>query len=271
MKKKVLLIGIVQLVCVIGAIIAFWMFTQKEIQPEKVYVFTSSLETNQEITSNDVKQVEIPSKAVQKGFALKSKDIVGKYVGGPVTAGQYVYKSQLIELDQKDVFEDLDLSTYRKISLPISYVEGFGGSLKRGDAVDLVFTGEGSKTDEKTGYDAKFQYSKTFLQNVYVYNVTTSDGFPFVDHSTNYATSEEGDEVVLETTANTEELKVVTLAVTLEQAEELLARQSAGSIRLVSRFQENESYETLGFVLGDYDKVFTAPANAETGRGTINE
>ena len=266
-----LIIGIVQLVCVIGAIIAFWMFTEKEIQPEKVYVFTSSLETNQEVTANDVKQVEIPSKAVQKGFALKSKDIVGKYVGGPVTAGQYVYQSQLIELDQKDVFEDLDLSTYRKISLPISYVEGFGGSLKRGDAVDLVFTGEGSKTDTKTGYDAKFQYSKTFLQNVYVYNVTTSDGFPFVDHSTNYATSEEGDEVVLETTANTEELKVVTLAVTLEQAEELLARQSAGSIRLVSRFQENESYETLGFVLGDYDKVFTAPANAETGRGTINE
>lgn len=266
-----LLIGIIQMVVVLGAILAFWMFTEKEVQPQKVYVYTSSLETNQEITANDVKQIEIPSKAVQKGFALKSKDIVGKYAGAPVKSGQYVYKSQAIELEQKDVFEDLDLSTYRKISLPISYVEGFGGSLKRGDAVDLVFTGEGNKKDEETGYDAKFQYSKTFLQNVYVYGITTSDGFPFVDHSTSYAASEGGEDVVLETTANTEELKVVTLAVTLEQAEELLARQSAGSIRLVARFQENESYETLGFVLGDYDKVFTAPANAETGRGTINE
>ncbi|MBP1308763.1 pilus assembly protein CpaB [Paenibacillus sp. 1182] len=270
MKKKKILILALQLLLLIGTAVGFMAYTNGELQPVKVYVFNKDLKVNQQITAADVKEVSVPQSGVTQDFALDTKQFLNKYVGTEVYAGSFIYTKQIKDKGQLDPFMSMDLTKYRKISIPISYVEGFGGNVKRGDAVDLVFTGVGKKKDDK-GTEQSFQYSKAFLQNVLIYNVTTSDGFEFKDHSTNDLTKTSGQSgEKIDTSANSDELAVVTLAVTLDQAEEITARMNAGNVRLVSRFSDNESYETLGFVLGDYSKVYSAPANAETGRGTIN-
>lgn len=257
---------IVQFIVFIAASFSFYFYTQTQISPIEAYVFNNKLSVNQEISEADIKKVEIPQSAVTSNFALNKEEIIGKYVATDIEAGQYVYKFNLLEEGELDVFKSMDMTKLRKISIPISYTGAFGGNINRGDSVDLVYTGSG-KGRSAEGSDLSFQYSKVFLQNVLVYNVTTSEGFPYIDH-TSYNFSEHAGE---EVTPNMEEVAVVTLAVTLEQAEEITARLAAGNIRMVGRFNEHESYETLGFVLGDYEKVFSASVNAETGRSTINE
>lgn len=255
-----------QLVLMIGFALSFYRYVQNEVEPVDVYVFTRDMKVNTEINPEDVQKITIPAKAVSDDFVRDIKKIIGKHVSTDVFKGQFVYKKQLIKKEEIDPFKSMDLTKLRKISLPISYVEGFGGNIKRGDRVDLVFVGEGAKETEQG--DQKFRYSKVFLQDVYVYNVTTSDGYKYID-KTESTPDKKGEEI--STSSSSGELAVITLAVTLEQAEEIAARMSSGQIRLLARFEDSESYETLGFVLGDYQKVFSAPINAETSKSKVSE
>ena len=63
----------------------------------------------------------------------------------------------------------------------------------------------------------------------------------------------------------------ISLVVTPEQAEQIEARRLAGELKFVKRFLESESHETLGFVIGNYGKIFSGNANAETGSIQIIE
>ena len=292
MKKKRLIMLFLQLALVVGFSASFYTYVQKEVEPTKVLVYGKDLAIGEHAK---VSLKEIPAKAVQKNMytyaeaykefpkeldkdgkaiAPKQEDVLKfveeKFMGKLVAQDEFVYEGQLVEKGAIDPFETMDLTKYRKVSLPISYVEGFGGDVKRGDKVDLIFTGQGKKSEEGSTTEENFQYSKTFLQDVLVYNVTTDTGYRFDDHSQKLEGEiEEGGEEIA-TSGSTEELSVITLAVTLDQAEEISARKSIGTISFASRFEDNDSYETLGFVIGDYEKIFSAPANAETGRATIN-
>ena len=256
-------------------ILVFWFSFQAyingTIEPTKAFVFNKDiLEVNTQITESDITEVLIPAKAISNGFATDINEVIGKYVTSKVYTGQYVYSAQLADIENIDIFESTDLTSLRKISLPISYVEGLAGNIKRGDKVDLVFSGEGTKSGS-TGSEEKFIYSKLFIQDVLVYSVATGDGFKFVDHS-NFLVSdvpENGQEIDVQ--SNSDELEVITLAVTPEQVEEIVARATAGTVKVVGRFAESENRQTLGYILGDYEKVFTGQANAETGRTEISE
>ena len=46
---------------------------------------------------------------------------------------------------------------------------------------------------------------------------------------------------------------------------------NSGQIRFVGRFNDSESYNTLGYVLGDYGKVFSGQGFAETDNLLIEE
>lgn len=266
MKKKRLLVIGLQSALVVGFSFTFYQYVQNEVQPREVYVYNKDLDVNTLVSKNDLAKVTVPAKAVTKDFALDVKDIVGKYVTTKTFANTFVYEKQLVEIDEVNPFDSMDMSTLRKISLPIDYINGFGGDIKNGDKVDLVFTGEGTKVENDQ--EKAFKYSKVFLQNVYVFGVSTEDGKEYVKPAeTNEY--EEGEKI--DTSANNGEIAVVTLAVTLEQAEEINARLSSGEVKLLGRFDDNKSYETLGFVLGEFGKVYAEKANAETGRATINE
>lgn len=267
-KKRTLILGL-QIVLLVVTVFAFMTYTKSEIQPVKAYVFAGNLAANAKITEADVKAVSVPASAVTSEFALNPDDFIGKYVGMDVLGGSFVYDAQIVEEGKLDPFLSMDLSKYRKISLPISYVDGFGGDIMRGDKVDLVFTGQGTSKDAQ-GTDQKFQYSKTFMQDLIVYSVTTADGYDYLSPVNGGGEKDPETGEQISATTSSDEMSVITLAVTLDQAEEIAARMEQGKIRMVARFSDNESYETLGFVLGQYSKVFSAPANAETSKAAVN-
>lgn len=270
MKKKKLLILVIQTVLIVMSVFLLLAYTNNQIKATDVYVYNGDIsDVTVPVTAEDVKKVSIPAKAITKDFALKVDDIVGKHVDSKVKAGQYVYKSQLIDYENVDVFEVIDLSKYRKISLPITLVDGFSGNMRRGDKVDLVYTGEGTKTNEETKKEEVFKYSKVFLQDIIVYSVNTSDGYKYVDVSSmSQSENLSGDKI---SSDKKQKIETITLVVTLEQAEEIEARNNAGAIRFLGRFDDSKSYDTLGYVLGDYQKVFSGKGFAETGNVFIEE
>jgi pilus assembly protein CpaB len=281
LKKKRLAILVLQLVLLVAMIFSFISYTNKKVEPVTAYVFLSDLEANHKIVPTDYRLVQIPASAVSNRFVTDPKSLENKFTSAKVFKGTYVYQANLTEKGKMDPFASMDVTKMRKISLPITFVDGFGGNLKRGDQVDLVFSGTGKKTVTSgvTSQEIPFNYAKTFLQDVYVYSVTTDDGYQYVDHSitstadANQAvtatTGTSPDAQKIDTSSSNNKISVVTLAVSLDQAEEITARLTSGKIRLVSRFDENQSYETAGYVLGDYDKVFTGSVNAETSKTTV--
>lgn len=270
MKKKKVIILFLQLLVIVGFSISFYAYVQKEINPVPVYVFNKNMDVNTVLTAADMKQVEVPAKAVSPQFVRDLKEIEGKYLASKAFSGQYVYKDMMIEKDDVNPFESMDLSKYRKISMPINLVEGLAGNLQKGDKVDLVFTGQGEK--DKGAASETFLYSKVFLQDVYVYSVSTEEGFAFTDKSDitkSEAISGPTNGQEISTDDASDKLAVLTLAVTLNEAEEITTRMKSGQVKILGRFEDSKSYQSVGFVLGDYSKIFSGNANAETGKPVL--
>lgn len=241
---------ILQLALVVVLTVSFFSYIQKDVRPTKVYVFNKDLPSNTKITKDDINEIEIPEKGVSSSFVLQPNEIIGKYTAMPVIENQNVYKGNLKKSDEKDPFEELNTKGLRKISLPISYDEGFGGELKRGDKIDLVFSGQGSENGT-TAF-----YSKVFLQDVLIHSVNTSNGYKYLDHSKDIPSANE------EGNANdTGEMSIITLIVTPEQAEEIKARNQAGTITYLARFQDSENKQTAGYTLNDRQYKASNAAN----------
>lgn len=242
MRKKRLLILFLQIG--ITAISAFLLlsYTNNQVAPTDVYMFTRDFtEIGEEVKATDIEKTTMPASAVSPTFATSEESIVGKRLDSKAKKGQLIYKGNLVELDEIDEFEVMDLTKYRKISLPIDFVNGISGNIKRGDKLDLVFTGQNKENDESV-------YSKVFLQNVLVYSINTEEGFKFVDSSNNYPGENTESEATLE-----QKLGIITLAVTLDEAEEIEARTSAGVVRYLARFDNSEDYETIGYTVNSSD------------------
>lgn len=248
--------------------IGMYNFNKKELSLVEVYVYKNKITKNSEIEASDFKTKMIPAKAKDSGF-LTEKDMEKIRAGGMVAStdvspGQYAYSSQIQEGDKIDPFETIDLTRYRKITIPVTYDTSIAGEIKRGDTVDLVYTGivENSVGDEGS-------YAKTFMQEVLVYSVTTGEGFEYVGHShlkksqTTDVSSEEEDVSVA-----TDDLSApayVTLAVELNQAEEILARLEMGNVKIVGRFEDSENTTSPGYLHGvnGANGLFSGEKNVE--------
>lgn len=261
MKGKKIAMMLLQATGVLVFSGGFYVYTQKQIEPVKVYQFSRDIAPNTQISASDLIEVEIPEKAVNSTFELSMDDIIGKYNSTKVYKNEYVVKPNIVSKDNVDPFESLDLSKLRKVSIPVTYSEGIGGNVKRGDRIDLIYVGQESK-DGKS-----YSYSKTFMSDVLVYAATTSEGFEYRDRTQNVKGEqavEEGKE--LEAQADTGELAQLILAVTLDQAEEIQARMKTGNIRVAGQFNKSEEYDTSGYIHGDFSKVFSGEGIAESNK-----
>lgn len=234
-------------------------YTQNEIKPVTVYEFARDIPANTEIAASDLKAVTIPKSAVKENMVRNPKMIIGKYNNTKVFTGEFVIKENLVEKDKVDPFESIDLTKLRKITIPASYETTIGGNIKRGDTVDLIYIGEVSKGEKR------FTYAKTIMKDVLVWEVNTGDGYKYVDRSQSVKGTKPGGEDI-NTNTESGDLASVTLAVTLDQAEEIASRMETGEIRVVGRFEESQDYESAGYVIGDYEKIFTGSGNAETDK-----
>lgn len=266
MKKKRTIILILQVIITLFVGLVLFTSTNKQLEAEKVYVFNITTdELSRPLVESDIKEISVPKKALSDKMEVKKENIIGKHIDRKVTAGHFVYKENLVNKEDVDIFETIDLTNKRKISLPISYVEGMSGNLKKGDRIDLAYIGGG---ESESG---EFRYSKVFMQNIPIWSVNTGDGYRFIDKSTRTSTQTYEKESQIDSESGDGVLQIITLAVDLEQAEEILARRNAGKISFVGRFAESESYNSMGFVLGEYEKIFSGKGYAETGRTLIDE
>lgn len=256
-KNKKFIILLMQLGLMGAFVLGVYHFTQQELAPTNVYVYTKRLNKNAELEESDFRKIQIPAKAVDKSF-LTDKDMQeireGKMaMSTSVEAGQYAYKKQIQESSNIDPFDEINLAKYRKISLPVSYETAISGDIKRGDTVDLAYIGNVESTDSSVSGDGR--YSNIFMQGVLVDSVTTKDGFEFVGHTqVRKSAISQGDSESGDTTDSSEtyegDIGIITLAVPIDKIEEILARSEMGKIRVVGRYEESIDSESPGYLIG---------------------
>lgn len=272
MKKRRIIALALQMVVIVVSLIALNTYTKNQVKPTEVYVYSRNINsTERPLEETDIRKIVIPRSAVSENFALNKEDIVGKYVDTKVMGNQYIYKNQLVELEKIDPFKNLDLSRYRKISLPVDLASGISGTIKRGDTVDLIYVSSGSVVNDEERKGGSFNYSKIFMQDVLVYSVNDSDGVVIEDASNEFRGEKSNYLGASEETTNRSPVSYITLAVELEQAEEINTRLTRGNIKILGRFDDSKNYNTLGYVLGDYEKIFSGRGYAETDRSLIEE
>lgn len=261
MKNKRTLILLLELLLVVGSVAGMIFYMESQQATVDVFIYTKNItDDNHILSESDIKMVSVPKIATNEKFVFEKEDIIGKFINTNVNSGQYVYLNQLISEGEKDIFEVMDLEEYRMISLPIDLVSGLSGNIKRGDVVDLVFTGRAQKQGEDMYSNSEFMYSKTFMQGVLVYSVNTKEGFLFEDQSTlkdGDLKDEEGQ------TTEGSSLGIITLAVKLNEVEEINARLKVGDITFVGRFNDSTDSETVGYVIGNHGPVFSGEASVE--------
>lgn len=276
-NKKVLITVFFQLIIV--GVLGFLIYTyvNTQIQPVTVYQYKEKTLVNTVIDETILKK-NLETKIIAKrdftpNMVVSKEELIGKAVNTTLYPNQLVYKEYLIEQENINIFETMDLSGYRKVALPIEYLSSFGGNLKPGDKVDLFFVGKGSKTDER-GNNVPFNYSKQFLPEVLVYKVLTNDGYRFNDHS-HLAIGENVNEVETVKLDGSNlyegELGMMVLLVSPEELEELYVRLATGVVKVAGRFEDSKTVETVGFVSGEYEKLFLGNGNAETSRTDVAE
>lgn len=234
----------------------FFMIQQKQIQPTTVYQYSRDLHETSIVSASDITAVTVPKDGITPTMVQNPDDIIGKAVDSDVYAGDYVTAPVLIEPEDIDKFATMDLSNYRQIAIEVSRQDCVGGNLSSGDTVDLTFISNGTSKEAMDEQPVEFTYATTFMEDVLVYKVLTPNGDEYINQTDGTVYDADGNKVV--TTPG-----IVILAVTADQAEEIYARQSKGTIKLVGRFEASENSETSGYIIGDYGKVYTYYANPE--------
>lgn len=234
--------------------VGFYVIQQKQLAPTTVYQYSRDLSETSVITSSDITAVTVPRDAVTSTMVLDPNEIVGKAVDNDVHVGDYITSAALVKPEDVDVFANMDLSKYRQVAIEVDRQDAVGGNLASGDKVDLMYIAKQAVTEKQKNYD--FTYAKTFMEDVLVYKVLTSDGDEYINQTNGPVYDKDGNRI-------TSSPSIIILAVTADQAEEIQTRMSEGSVKIVGRFEDSEDVETTGYTMGDYGKIFTYYANPE--------
>lgn len=255
MKKRTLF-TFLSVVVVIVASLFMITFINKKVQPTDVYIFSRNMAENTVITEDDITKKAISKDAVSSTMAVNKSEIVGKIIDTKVYSGEYVIKDKLKNKDDKNALSDLDLSNYRKVTIPVDNTSAIGGNIKKGDKVDLVYVNTGSSESKK------FTYSTTFMQDVIVFNVIDDSGKEYVDNTETTKSSSDSSSSSSSSSSSTSIANVI-LAVKTDQVEEIEARLNSGKITVVGRFSDSVNSATNGYTIGNSDKVKVSDTNPE--------
>jgi len=271
-NKKKLVIVLIQIVVMLVFVFSYKAYNDNNVKPLYVIGYNRNIEAGVKITVKDLEKVPISQMTYNSKMvkATEQNKIVGKYTTTKVFAGNMVYIDQVGDVNTVDKFANMDLSNKIVISLPIGLEESINGDFVAGDRVDIIFSGTGSSENIVTGISEDFSYAKFFLRDIPVYQINTSDGFKYVPRA-GVVPGEKYTEDDGAADLYSGDVASISLIVTPEQAEEIESRRIVGSIKIAKRFDETENHETLGFVLGNYGKIFSGNANAETGSLQIND
>mgnify|MGYP001173741969 CR=1 FL=1 len=144
MKKKRILVLVLQFVLLVAVMGGVFMYTQNEIAPTQVLAFRTDLAAGETIRPEHLAAVEIPRSAVTEKFVRKTEEVVGKLATTKVSRGQYVMADLVVTEDAVNPLVGMDLSKMRTVSFPVEMPMALAGKIQAGDTVDLVYIGSGS-------------------------------------------------------------------------------------------------------------------------------
>lgn len=265
-KKKRIAMIIIWAALTIGFGVFSWHMREDALNPVKVYRIAQEIPLNSKIGVTDFQAVEIPGDAVTSDMVTNPNDIVESnlHASTRLLPGQYAVSGMFVESEDVDPFAVADLTNMRQVTIPVNYVDALGGNIRKGDKIDLVYVG-GGRGDE---VGDEYTYSRTFAQGVLVYSVTTNNGYRFQDHSDRLEGSPmtfDDEDMEYEDGISAGDIAQVTLAVEPALAEEITTRLATGDVKIVGRFNETEDSDTVGYVIGDFERQFSGQGNPETG------
>lgn len=286
-NKKKMTILVMQLFALIIFVISYKSYTDSVIKPVQVYKYSRTILEGTKIEEKDLILTEVAINTYSSNMIVASdiSSVIGKYTTTKVYQDTLCYAAHFGDLDNSNsMFTTLDLTNARLLALTVN-MSDVAAFLEPGDKIDLMFTANGEATiinmngtsieeSSESGESASesaeessesFVYTKTFLQEVIVYDVLNGDGFKYVNRADRYpgqlTTKIDGVDTTL---VDNGQMAYLLLIVSPEEAEEIKTREATGDITVVKRFDESETHETLGYIIGNYGKVFAGNANAET-------
>jgi len=174
---------------------------------QQVVVAARDLAVGSLLGEEDVRTVEWPGNAIPAGFATSIPDVVGRGLMTPVKMNEPLLEGKMSDRNGQGGLPIVIPEGMRAVTVPVNEVvgvAGFVGTRTRVDVVLIITPPNGSE-----------MVSKTILQNVEV-----------LAAAQNYQPNPEGDPTVV---------SVVTVLLTLEDAERLILATAQGRIQLALR------------------------------------
>ena len=232
-NTKRYLITLIQVVILIVVSAGLYFGYTGLVHPVSVYVFTQDIDSGIKITETMVKTVQVPKAALSTAnYITSAKDLSGKVTTGKVYAGQYILKQNVVDSDKLSPFADSErVNDLRKVAIKATFDSAAGGTLQKGDIVDLLVTIK--KDTQGREYE-----TKTFLKDVLVYNVIDSDGNTYLYDETKYSDTNDNKKQSDDESAYSQTLSTVVLAVSPADAEIIVNNSKLGDVSIVSQFVE---------------------------------
>lgn len=138
-KTTVTILGVV-----VGIAVLFGFYTfrvNSAVNPTKVPVATRTLSATEEITSDDIKMVEIGSSFLSDVDVIKdTRNLTGKYVttGTSIPKGAMFYTSQVVEKEElpNSIFDEIP-DGYTIYQLRVNNQTTYANTIFPGDKIDL--------------------------------------------------------------------------------------------------------------------------------------
>ncbi len=206
----------------------------QKVEKGSVVVTREAVPAKTMVTYDSVELAKIPVAYIHPRAARKLDDVVGKIAREPLVAGEQVLLDRLVKQgDMKEGFSYAVPPGKRAVSVAVDEVTAVGWHLQPGDHVDVLGTLEipGTGNENKT-------FTVVALQDVQVLAVGKNT------------------QIVQDQGKDTKvEVKTVTLAVSLDEAKQLILADEKGKIRLALRpALDREKTVSPPFELNDFLK-----------------
>ncbi|MBE0451614.1 MAG: flagella basal body P-ring formation protein FlgA [Clostridia bacterium] len=105
---------------------------------KSIFVVAKNLETKHQITSEDLKQIQISQLSLPDGYVDSAEDIIGKFLINPVSKGSFIIKNNVT--DEKFFEKDQIAEGYSMISLALNIDQAVGWKINKDQSVKLVYS-----------------------------------------------------------------------------------------------------------------------------------
>ena len=210
-RTRLLMIGVLALAA--GLLVALYVY--KNLQPRsgmpadmaQVMVAANDLQVGTRVEERDIKVIQIPNTELPPGAPRRKADVIGRGVILPLPKGAFILPQNLAGENAGAGLPALIPPGMRAVSVRVNEVISVAGFVTPGTRVDVLLTGSPNGSGE--------QQTTTVLQNV--------------------AVLASGRTLERTSTGEAQNTAVITLLVTLDDAQRLTLASNQGKIQLILR------------------------------------